>query len=122
VRVTYSGPFNVTNETLTMDGHITTTNNSPDVLLENVTLYFYAGNGTLVEERRVGSFRSTGESVKMSATVSPLPGYVVIGAEEIWNNDDIVVDYYIQQSVDGETVYKVHTTQNRSGLPVDHDR
>jgi len=112
--ITYSGDLHTNDTQLRMTGTIhDTTGSGP---FDNVTVYFYTDSRDLITATDVGTL--TGQQ-DITASVSPVPEYIVIDSPDFWEQDRIDVVYFERES--GEN-YTEHTATARQDLPVQPSR
>lgn len=80
----------------------------------NVTMYFYRENGSLITSEHVGTVDRPAE---VSATLDEVPEYIIINSPEFWQTSPITVNYYEIDDEDGS--YSEHAVADRDEFPVE---
>jgi hypothetical protein len=112
--ISFDGDLDSSVGDFTMRGKIVDEAAGEPNLFENVSVYLYAENGTVLNKT---NFRSIdGKSDEFVLTARQRPKYVIIDSPDFWETDGSV-DYYVHK--EGE-VYSQEIVGNKSELPVIH--
>lgn len=109
----YDGSLDIENGTFTMNGELIQTGRQPETPdIDDLTVYLYAKNKTLLGTYSMGSFANARVSIQTEYT----PEYVIIYSTDFENYNHIEFEYYRlsnSQTVD----YNVYTVGSRDELP-----
>lgn len=115
--VGFYGTMNATESGFVMDGQITLGGGIPKQdEFENVTVYLFTENGTLIRSHRAGTLTGL---LNVSLTTSRTPHYVVINSPDFWEEPRFSVRYYQFMEEKGPREYGIHYAYSRQDLPVE---
>jgi len=114
VDLDFKGTFDTSNENFRVEGKVEN-EGMKTVRLENVTVYLYAANGTLLNSTDLPPFE--GRSERFTLTAAEPPKYVIFYTPEVQAYNEVSIEYRVYR--DGE--YWPDGAENRSGLPVTID-
>jgi len=113
IDVQFEGNINSSNETFAMQGHITERSQAAPERLENVTVYLYADNGTILNSTTFESIEG-GKSREFTLTASEHPKYIIINSPQFWEFNDPDIEYHVRQNGG----YPSRAIVSRGELPV----
>jgi len=116
-QMTYDGTLNVTEDGFEMEGGFYMATGH-DQQYDNVTLYLYDANGSVINSKRLGAF-DDGLSVEMQS--KQVPTYVIIDSPEFWDKGPLGVPYFERREGNG-TAYIGDLAGSRDELPLNHSR
>jgi len=116
INVDFQGNTTTSNEKFSMNGHITEESRASPKRLENVTVYLYADNETILNSTSFESIEG-GESSEFTLTSSERPKYIIINSPNFWSFDNPNIEYYVWQN----GVYSPHIVGNQNELPIKPD-
>jgi len=110
------GEFNTSDSTFYLNGEVVNSSPGDPPAFQNVTVYLYAQNETLLESQSAGTLRYR---ANFSIRSDTLPEYVIVDSPEFWEYgsalDGISVKYY---RLTEENYYTVESVGSRDDLPV----
>lgn len=110
----FSGELTASTEEFHMDGDIINGARGDPPVFENVTVYLFAANKTLIHKEPAGKLV---RRAAVSIEIERVPKYVIIHSEEFWHVGKISVSYYVLHQ-DDEIVYSEHVVSEKDELPV----
>lgn len=114
--VGFRGTMNATDSKFVVDGRVTLGGGVPEQdVFHDVTIYFFAENGSLLDSHRVGNLTGF---VEVSTTTERVPYYVVINSPDFWEEPRIVVSYYYRVGRDGDRDYAPRDARSKDDFPV----
>jgi len=113
INVQFDGDINSSNGTFAMQGHITEESQGAPERLENVTVYLYADNETILNSTMFESIED-GRSREFILTASERPKYIIINSPQFWEFDNPDVEYHVRQNGG----YPSRPIGNQSEFPV----
>lgn len=111
--IEFQGDIDESNGTVTIEGEFTDRAVGDELRFENVTVYFFTANGTVVNSTNIGALES--ESAHFRATASPPPEYIVMYSRDFEQYEDTDFPYWEREDV-GD--YRVHVIDSRNDLPI----
>lgn len=114
--VGFYGTMNATESGFVMDGQTTLGGGIPKQdEFENVTVYLFTENGTLIRSHRAGTLTGL---LNVSLTTSRTPHYVVIDSPDFWTEPRFTVEYYERSQRDIPRDYGEHNAYARADFPI----
>jgi len=118
-RLDYDGEFNESQNSFHMDGYVELTAVNPvRNNYNNITVEFYARNGTLLHKERLGSLQDRSDRLKVSVRTTNTPYYIIFDSPDIWTGKDQTSIVYYTRSETGYQGYQLNHANKRSDLPV----
>lgn len=115
VAIDFEGSINVSSDGFSMDGKVINFGQK-QLTFENVSVYLYDENRTLIRSTRVGPLEL--ESSPFSIHSDTLPKYVIVYSEDFWRAEQIDMDYYMRITTDEGVSYQVERATSKDDLPV----
>jgi len=84
----FSGEINITEEEFEMTGEIVD-GTGPENTYENVTVFLYSADGTLIEQKEIGTFSRSSEPFSIRS--QEVPEYIIIDSPTFWELNSIGV-------------------------------
>lgn len=114
--VGFYGEMNVSDSQYVMDGQITLGGGTTSQdAFDNVTIYLFTENGTLIETHRAGTLTGL---LNVSIVSNRIPYYVIIDSPEFWEESQITVRYYYRLRSNMTRDYGVRDARSVADYPV----
>jgi len=113
VTVDFYGEINMTNGSTELEGYLSTGGGLGDQdKYDDVTVYFVAEDGSILDQKRLGDINATYGRLNVSVSTGVHPHFIVFHSDDFWD-EKVLVTY--REYVDGEWAHR--RASSRSGLP-----